>query len=250
MRIDIQLLPYPPDPGLLSNRSVVVIDVLRATSVVVHALSRGALEIIPVETVEDAFRKTKAFSPGTVLTGGERQSRKIEGFDLGNSPREYLPEVVRGKRIILTTTNGTRAFHFVSDGKEVMAASFLNIDSTANRCMELRNDLLIFLSGDEGRFSLEDAVCGGMLIDRICRKGKVFTLTDASLAAHVLFQRFEPNLLEALQSSCHGKDLVRLGLEDDLAYCAQTDLFPLVPVFRNGVIRVNENAEFGLRNAD
>jgi 2-phosphosulfolactate phosphatase len=243
MHIDIQLLPYPPDLGILSNCSVVVVDVLRATSVIVHALARGALEIVPVETVEEAFEKSKVFSRGTVLLGGERQSRKIEGFDLGNSPREYLPEVVKGKRIILTTTNGTRAFHFVFDGKEVMAASFLNVDAAANRCVELRNDLLIFLSGDEGRFSLEDAVCGGMLIDRIYGKGKPCSLTDASLVAHVLFQRFESNLDEALQASSHGKDLMRLGLGDDLAYCAQTDLFPVVPVFRDGVIRLLQNAE-------
>ena len=215
-----------------------VIDVLRATSVIVHALSGGALEIIPVETVEEAFRKSGGFSSETALLGGERQSRKIEGFDLGNSPREYLSEVVKGKRIILTTTNGTKAFHSVSNGKEVMAACFFNIGSTVNRCVELRNDLLIFLSGDEGRFSLEDAVCGGMLIDRIFKRGGPLTLTDASLAARVLFLRFESNLLEALQSSHHGKDLLRLGLGDDLVYCAQTDIFPVVPVFRNGVIRV------------
>src|SRR4030066_2262346 len=120
MRIDIQLIPLPPKSNFLLKRAVVVIDVLRATSVIVHAMSEGAIEIVPVATVEDAFQKVKAYPPGTTLLGGERGSRKIEGFDLGNSPREYVAERVRGKRLILTTTNGTRAFHLVSSGSEVM----------------------------------------------------------------------------------------------------------------------------------
>ena len=90
MDIDIQFIPSPPHPKLLSNRVVVVIDVLRATSVMVHALSEGALEIIPVATVEEAFQRVKTFPSGTTLLGGERESRKIEGFDLGNSPKEYI----------------------------------------------------------------------------------------------------------------------------------------------------------------
>jgi 2-phosphosulfolactate phosphatase len=239
MQIDVQVIPSPPAPDLLSSRSVVVIDVLRATSVIVHALSEGAMEILPVETVEEAFRKVVLYPSGTTLLGGERQNRRIEGFDLGNSPGDYVSEVVKGRRILLTTTNGTKAFHLVSAGKEVMAASFFNIDSTAERCVELRHDLLIFLSGDEGRFSLEDALCGGMLIERISRREGGLKLTDTSLAAHVLFQRYEDDLLKGLQSSHHGKDLMRNGLADDIAYCVQTDRFRLVPVFRNGVIRAS-----------
>ncbi len=238
MKIDVQFIPSPPAPDLLSSRSVVVIDVLRATSVIVHALSEGATEILPVEAVEEAFRKVMLYPSGTTLLGGERQNRRIEGFDLGNSPREYVSGIVKGKRILLTTTNGTKAFRLVSAGKEVMASSFFNIGSTAERCMKLRQDLLIFLAGDEGRFSLEDALCGGMLIERISRRERRLELTDASLAAHFVFKRFESDLLKGLQSSHHGKDLVRHGLADDLAYCAQEDRFRLVPVFRDGVIRI------------
>src|SRR3972149_10756046 len=119
MNIDIQLLPLPLDPDFLSPRTVVVIDVLRATSVMVHAMLEGAIEIGPVATVEEAFQKAKAYPSGTTLLGGERGSLKIEGFDLGNSPREYVAERVKGKRLILTTTNGTRAFQLVSAGSEV-----------------------------------------------------------------------------------------------------------------------------------
>jgi 2-phosphosulfolactate phosphatase len=240
MHIEILFVPSPLNPDFLSNRAVVVIDVLRATSVMVRAMSQGAIEMIPVETVEEAFQMAKTFPPGTTLLGGERESRKIEGFDLGNSPKEYVAEKVKGKRLILTTTNGTKAFRLVSSGREIMVGSFFNIGATAQRCFELNKDLLIFPSGDEGNFSLEDTVCGGMLIDVILRKGgKTIGLTDASCAARLLYQRFRDQLVEALRLSNHGKDLIDLGLGDDLPYCAQTDITSIVPVFRDGVIKVD-----------
>jgi len=238
MQIDIQFVPSPPEPNLLSNRVVVVIDVLRATSVMVHALSEGAVEIIPVATVEEALQQMKMYPTGTTLLGGERGSRRIEGFDFGNSPREYIAEKVKGKRLILTTTNGTKAFHVVSSGKEIMVGSFFNIGATAGRCLELERDLFLFPSGDKGNFSLEDTVCGGMLVDLIIRKKKPVALTDAAHAAHILYKSFEANLLEALYLSNHGRELADLGLGDDLRYCAQVDITQVVPVFKEGVIRV------------
>ncbi len=238
MRIDIQFLPSPPNPNLLSDRVVVVIDVLRATSVTVQAMSQGASEIIPLATVEEAFRMAKAFPRGFVLLGGERESKEIPGFDLGNSPREYVAERVEGKKIILTTTNGTKAFHAVSSGREILAGSFLNIGAVARRCVESERDLFIFPSGDQGNFSLEDTLCGGMLIDLILRREKEeVVLTDASYCAQILFQRFKDNLVEAFHLSHHGKELIHRSFEEDLAYCAQIDMTPLVPIFRQGVIR-------------
>jgi 2-phosphosulfolactate phosphatase len=238
MRIDIQFLPSPPPPHLLSDRVVVVMDILRATSVIVHAMSQGASEIIPLGTVEEAFQMAKAFPRGFTLLGGERNSKEIPGFDLGNSPREYGADRVKGKKLILTTTNGTRAFHAVSSGKEVLAGSFLNIQAIARKCVESSRDVFIFPSGDGGNFSLEDTLCGGMLIDLITKQEKeqIF-LTDASCAAQIIYQRFKNNLVEAFHLSRHGKELIDRGFEDDLPYCAQIDLTPLVPIFREGGIR-------------
>jgi 2-phosphosulfolactate phosphatase len=238
MHIDIQLLPFPPNPNLLSNRAVVVIDVLRVTSVIVHAMSQGAMEIFPVKTVEEAFQKAKTFPRNMTLLGGERGSQKIEGFDLGNSPREYIAEKVRGKRLILTTTNGTKAFHSVTSAAEILVGSFFNISATAQKCFKPDGDLLIFPSGDEENFSLEDTVCGGMLIDRIIKRGKKsITLTDASHSAHILYQRFEANLVEAFRLSRHGKELIDRGHGDDLPYCVQIDITNIVPIFKEGVIK-------------
>jgi 2-phosphosulfolactate phosphatase len=203
-------------------------------------MSEGALEIIPVDTVEEAFQMARAFRRSTTLLGGEKKNQKIPGFDLGNSPRDYVTEKVKEKRLILTTTNGTKAFHLVSSEKEIMVGSFLNIGATAQRCLELDRDLLLFPSGDEGNFSLEDTVCGGMLIDLVVRiGGNRVSLTDASHSARILYQRFQANLLEAFYLSRHGRELVDSGAEDDLTYCAQIDIIPLVPIFRNGVIRTN-----------
>ena len=239
MRIDIQLMPSPPKPYLLSDRMVVVIDVLRATSVMIHALSEGALEIIPVATVEEAFQMAKVFPRDAILLGGERESKKIQGFDLGNSPGEYTSEKVRGRKLILTTTNGTKAFHLVASGREILVGSFFNIGAIARRCLDLDKDLLIFPSGDEGDFSLEDTVCGGMLVDLIAKTGqKPISLTDASYSAQTLYRRFETNLLEAFHLSRHGNELMKRGFGDDLAYCAQIGMTDIVPQFKDGVIKV------------
>ena len=239
MHIDIQFFPIPPPSEKLSGRTVVVIDVLRATSTMVHAMWQGAEEIIPVAAVEEAFQRGKTFPRGTTLLGGERETRKVEGFDLGNSPQEYVAEKVKDKRLILTTTNGTKAFHLVSCGSEIIVGSFFNIEAVAERCLTSGKDLFIFPSGDKGNFSLEDTVCGGMLIDLILKKGEnPILLTDASYAALFLYQRFEANLLGAFHLSRHGKEMVDLGAGDDLLYCTQTDITSLVPIFRDGVIRV------------
>ena len=239
MNIDIQLIPSAPNPHLLFDRGVIVIDVLRATSVILHAMSEGASEVLPLASIEEALQMAKAFPRGSVLLGGERESGNIPGFDLGNSPRDYVAEKVKEKKLILTTTNGTKAFHLVSSGKEILVGSFFNIGAVAQRCLESGKDLLIFASGDEGNFSLEDTICGGMLIDLITEKSKKsISLTDASRCAQILYQKFKNNLLEAFHLSRHGRELMNRGFEDDLAYCAQIDISSLVPVFREGVIRI------------
>jgi len=240
MEIDIQLVPFPPDSDILLGRTVVVIDVLRATSVMVHAMSQGASEIIPVATVEEAFQMRKVLLQRSVILGGERGSKKIPGFDLGNSPKEYVAERVKGKKLILTTTNGTKAFHLVSTAKKILVGSFLNIGVTAQKCLELNRDLLIFPSGDEGNFSLEDNLCGGMLIEQIMKKsGKRIALTDASHCVQILYERYKANIVEAFRLSHHGKELIKRGFGEDLVYCAQMDITNIVPEFKDGVIRTD-----------
>jgi 2-phosphosulfolactate phosphatase len=239
MRIDTTLIPFSSHLQDLASQSVVVMDVLRATSVMVQALSSGVKEIIPVTTVEEAFQLAKSFPSETRLLGGERKSRKIAGFDLGNSPREYITAKVKGKTLILTTTNGTKAFHAVSSGKTVLVGSFLNVSAVTQRCLHQEADVILYGSGDEGGLSLEDTVCGGMIIDRLIHLGKPpIELTDASQMALIAYQRFQRDLVEALRLSSHGRTLIDLGLGEDLPFCAQTDTTVLVPTFKDGVVRI------------
>ncbi len=239
MQIDVQLIPSLSNSKLPQDRIVVVIDVLRATSVIIQVLSQGALEIIPVATVEEAFQMAKVFPKESILLGGERESEKIPGFDLGNSPKEYVEEKVKGKKLILTTTNGTKAFQLVPPEKEILVGGFLNIGAIARRCLETDKDILIFLSGNGGNFSLEDTLCAGMLIEQITKdKGKSFSLTDSSLCAQIVFQRYENHLLEAFKHSSHGRELILQGFEEDLHDCAQIDVTDLIPVFKDGVIKI------------
>ena len=239
MRIDAHLIPSSSHVQDLVSQTVVVIDVLRATSVMVQALSSGVKEIIPVTTVEEAFQLAKSFPFETRFLGGERESRKIVGFDLGNSPREYITAKVKGKTLILTTTNGTKAFHAVSSGKTILVGSFLNISAVTQRCLHQEADILLYASGDQDRFSLEDTVCGGMIIDRLIHLGKPpIELTDASQMGLIAYQRFQRDLMEALRLSNHGRTLIDLGLGEDLPFCAQTDTTVLVPVFKDGVVRI------------
>ena len=239
MRIETHLIPSFSHLENLLSETVVVMDVLRATSVMVQALSSGVKEIIPVTTVEEAFQLAKSFPLETRLLGGERGSRRIDGFDLGNSPREYITAKVKGKTLILTTTNGTRAFHAVSSGKTILVGSYLNVSAVAQRCLHQEADVLLYGSGDEGRLSLEDTVCGGMIIDRLIHLGKPpIELTDASQMALIAYQRFQRDLMEALRLSNHGRTLIDLGLGEDLPFCAQTDTTVLVPIFKNGVVRI------------
>jgi 2-phosphosulfolactate phosphatase len=206
----------------------------------VQAMSEGALEIIPVTAIEEVLEMAQGLTRSSIVLGGERGSKKIQEFDLGNSPREYVAERVKGKKLILTTTNGTKAFHLVSLGKEILVGSFFNIGAIAKRCLELDRDLLVFPSGDEGNFSLEDTICGGMLIEFITKKRrKPISLTDASQCARVLYKRFEENLLEAFYLSHHGKELIHRGFGEDLVDCSSVNTTDIVPVFRDGVIRTD-----------
>ncbi len=149
-----------------------------------------------------------------------------------------MAERVRGKRLIMRTTNGTQAFGLIPSGAEVAITSFFNMEATARICCERKRDLLLFPSGDEGRFALEDSVCGGMLVDLVREKSRApVTLTDASLCLHVLYQRFRGDVLEAFHLSRHGKELIHVGLEEDLPYCAQVSIMDVLPFYREGVIR-------------
>ncbi|MDR3543553.1 MAG: 2-phosphosulfolactate phosphatase [Desulfosporosinus sp.] len=235
----IEVLPNAGSSRLpyLEDKLVIVIDVLRATSTMVTALANGCQAIIPVLTPEEALERRLTL-PGS-LVGGECQALPMEGFDFGNSPFDYVPEKVGGKRVIMTTTNGTRAIRDAIAAPMIWMASFLNMQSIISAIIGLFGDdcrfqgIVVFCAGTEERFDLPDTLCAGMLIEAL---GPNVILNDLGEAARMLFRSSENQLVDKIRNSVHGKKLISLGFEQDLVYCSTPNILPIIPVFENGEI--------------
>jgi len=223
----------------LAGKLVIIIDVLRASSTIVSALANGCRGFIPILSPDKAKKKAQEFEKERVLLGGEREGIKIEGFDLGNSPREYKREVVKDKTIIFSTTNGVKTFEMAKGAHRVIIGSFLNLQAVCNYCANYTGDILIICAGKEGKFCLEDTACAGMIVNSL---RKVFLgghrEVDANLTAQLLYKKFDNNILEILRKSQHGRYLESIGLGEDLKFCSQLDLFHIVPIFRDGIISI------------
>lgn len=225
----------------LAGKLVVVIDVLRASSTIVTALANGCNGFIPIFSPKQAKEEAQQFEKERVLLGGEREGVKIEGFDLGNSPREYKREVVKDKTVIFSTTNGVKTLEMVKDARRIIIGSFLNLQAVCNYCTNYQGDILIICAGKEGQFSLEDTACAGMLIDSLKNAfSGTYQESDANLTAQLLYEKFGNNILEILRKSQHGQYLESIGLGKDLKFCSQLDFFHIVPIFRDGIISIKK----------
>jgi 2-phosphosulfolactate phosphatase len=205
------------ETGQLHASACAVIDVIRATSTIVTALAQGALSVQPVATVEEAIALKNA-NPETLLAG-ERGGVALPGFDLGNSPNEMTSERVRDRRIILTTTNGTQALAACRGARAVVTASFLNLDAVAQRLRELGPPWVILCAGYEGAFGMDDALVAGALAEALDQ--------DHPLVS--LYRSVRKDLAATLRGSQAGQELVKVGLQDDVPFCAELNRFPLVP---------------------
>ena len=223
----------------LAGKLVVIIDVLRASSTIVTALANGCRGFIPILSPDQAKKKAQQFEKERVLLGGEREGIKIDGFDLGNSPREYKREAVKDKTIIFSTTNGVKTLEMVKGAHRIIIGSFLNLQAVCNYCTNYKGDISIICAGKEGRFSLEDTACAGMIINSL---RDVFPVAcqevDVNLTARLLYEKFGNNILEILRRSQHGRYLESIGLDEDLKFCSQLDLFHIVPIFGDGIISI------------
>lgn len=237
MRTDVYLTAGAVDPTDVAGRTAVVVDVIRATSTIVTALANGARAIYPTVSTEEAIKLASSLGRDDVLLCGERKGIKIEGFDLGNSPSEFVSETVEGKRLVMSTTNGTRAFLAAGGAERALAASFLNLAAVVDALADAE-DVVIVCAGKEDHFSLDDAVCAGHLVRELQeRTGEEATLNDAGTAALHLASRFAPD--EAfLRGTAAGRALVEIGLESDLSLCARRDRFDLVPEMVDRMIRL------------
>jgi 2-phosphosulfolactate phosphatase len=229
VRLDVVPVAAVASPPLAGEEGVVVIDVLRATSTAVTALANGCTGIVPVASPAEARREAWRLGSHQPLLAGERGGRKIKGFDLSNSPLEFLPEVVKGKVIVFCTTNGTRALLRARRAGRVVLAAMLNLSAVVRRMCREERDWLVFCAGNEGGVSLEDLACAGLLVRRLLEAGVRAQLGDGARAALAALGSGD-----SLPLGSHGEFLRRLGLGADVEFCLQRDLYPIVPVYRGG----------------
>lgn len=217
----------------IQDQLVVVIDVLRACTAVAHALDAGARGVIPVETVEEATELAGRLGRGSAVLAGERRSVRVDGFDLGNSPGEFVPARVAGKTVVLTTTNGTRAFVQAAKARECLAGAIVNRSAVARRARAFER-VLVVCAGNAGGFSYEDFLAAGLLVDALLREAPgPLRLHDGARAALEVASRVA-DLPEALRGTDHGRELEALGFGEDLARAAALDRFDRVAALRDG----------------
>ena len=213
------------------DRTVVVIDVLRACSTIATALENGARAVMPVLDMAQAGRIASNLDEDVYRLGGERNAQKIEGYHLGNSPLEYTEEAVENRDVILNTTNGTKALARAKTADHLVAACFLNAERVVSFLREVGGDVVIICAGRHNRLSLEDTVCAGLLLDRLWDGSEPGIVTDSAHTAFTLYHHDSKDLDAALRRTNHAQYLLTNGFADDVDYCFRTDAVPVLPYY-------------------
>jgi len=213
------------------NSIVVIIDVFRATSTIATALYNGATRIIPVDTVEKCI-SIGAQTKG--ITAGERDGKIIPGLQYGNSPAEYPESFIKGKTLVLTTTNGTKLLHMAlnAGASKVVTGSFPNLTAVCDFLVAEKKNVLLGCSGWKDKFNLEDTLFAGAVINRIKEQ---FTIhCDSSLMAEEMYVKHKDDILGFIRKLTHWHRLEKFGLEKDLEYCVTPDVANILPLYKNG----------------
>lgn len=235
MNVDINFAPEEVNTSEITDKSILVVDILRATSTITTAISNGASFIIPINNPDEAFVLSSKSDIEYIL-GGEVDGKRIKGFHLGNSLSEYTPSIVKNKPIIFRTTNGTKAINKCLSSRHLAIGCFLNLTSACQYLLKLEKDILIVCSGKEGKFGMEDSVFAGACVSKLSQFTDI-NKTDAAVAVEMLYQACRTDILKMLRNAEHGKYLISIGLEDDLALCAQIDITNVVPICKDGKIK-------------
>jgi 2-phosphosulfolactate phosphatase len=214
----------------------IVIDVLRATTTMATALAAGAEAVQAFSSIDELMQVSEQWLPEKRLRAGERGGSKVAGCDLGNSPLDCTPEVVQGRRLFISTTNGTRCLERVQDAPTVLTAALVN-RSTVVQYLQTHQPETVWMvgSGWEGSFSLEDTVCAGAILHSLVQNANQtntldkLAANDEGVAAFSLYSQWKENLLDLMHHASHGKRLLKLSCHADLEYCAQTDVLEVLP---------------------
>lgn len=254
--IEVLLSPAELSEALIRDRQVVVIDVLRATTVIGVALAAGAVQVIPASGIEEAVALKSQIGPEGMLLCGEREGRPIPGFDLGNSPEEYRPEIVTGKTLIQASTNGSVLLSRCQAARPVLVAAFNTLGAVARRMASEGGPWIIVGSGKFGHPCLEDLACAGGLVARLDRMGcgtriglggmmasdktsvapGLDAATDGARIALDIFERYEADIPSFLGQTAHGRYLAAIGYSNDFRPAGAVDLLDLVPEMIDGRI--------------
>ena len=224
MKIDICILPRYLNQRE-KKRLVVVVDVLRASSTIVTALANKASFIIPFSDISSAREYRKKFGRKGAILCGERDGRKIKGFNLGNSPLEFTSRKVKGKVLLMSSTNGTIAINAVKDFSRVIIGCFLNLSAIVETILLSRMDIVILCAGTHGKFSLEDFLFAGAIINEINNRKVKFNISDICCSARDLYEHNFRMLEQAMRASLNGRILLELDMADDIKYCATRDRY-------------------------
>ncbi|WP_166239140.1 2-phosphosulfolactate phosphatase [Paenibacillus turpanensis] len=234
MRVDVIASVGEAIVDDLLHKTVVAIDVLRATTVMTTALEQGAEGIVPVETVAQA----RSLQQAGDLLGGERGCKKIPGFDYGNSPYEFLDGSIAGRRLIMTTTNGTRAIQKAQKAGCVLAGSFRNAAACAKAAAALDKDIVLLCAGTQDVFSLEDGLCAGALLHEIRSVAKgVLAPNDFGLAMEAAFLQHRANLTDTILNCSNGIRLTKLGYSQDVGFCTEISVSSTVPKLHGHILK-------------
>ncbi len=213
---------------------IVVIDVLRATSAICAAFDNGVAGLIPVSTIEEA----REYQAKGYLVGAERQGQIVEGFDFGNSPYSYMVPELKGKTVVLSTTNGTKSINIAKEAGQVVIGSFLNLDVLCEWLEKQDKHILCLCSGWQNKFNLEDTICAGAITDYLVNTGQFRSEEDSSIAAKYLFLSAKDNILGYLKASSHRRRLKNLNLNEDIKYCLTPNQAPVIPILVGDTIQL------------
>jgi 2-phosphosulfolactate phosphatase len=239
--VRVHLTPDRLTPALLAGSVAVVIDVLRATTTIIHALAAGCCAVLPVAEVEEARRIADGMRAGRVLLGGERDGVPPTGFDVGNSPLEYTCARCKGTTLVLTTTNGTCALIRAAAAARTFIAGFVNYSAVCEQLAAEERPVDIVCAGYHGDVALEDALLAGALVEYLCEHGMI-ALNDAARLAWDCFENHGRILDGALEVSAGGAHLHSLGYDEDIRAAARVDQFAVVPEVRREPLRVEIGA--------
>ncbi|GAB1542788.1 2-phosphosulfolactate phosphatase family protein [Scytonema sp. NUACC21] len=228
----------------------IAVDVLRATTTIATVLAAGGEAVEAFSDLDKLMRESEKWSPEKRLRAGERGGAKVPGFDLGNSPLDCTPELVQGRRLFISTTNGTRTLQRIQDAQAVLTGAFVNRAAVVQYLVEKQPETVwIVGSGWEGSFSLEDTACAGAIAHSVLQDTNLspeFAAgNDEVVSAIALYSQWQDNLLGLFHHASHGKRLLRLECHEDLKYCSQPDILDVLPIQTEpGVLKKYYNSSF------